>query len=76
MTTATLAARARQLHAEAPRGSLERKAAGCAAVVLTDARTQAGARKMLRAAGGLADEVRDAALALIDTLTKETPTDG
>lgn len=76
MTTAELATRARQVHAEAPRGSLERKAAGCAAVVLTDARTPAGAKKMLRAADGLADDIRDAALALIDTLTKETPTDG
>ena len=72
MSTVTLAARARQVHAEAPRGSLDRRAAGCAAVVLGDARTPAGARKMLRAADGLADEVRDAALALIDTLTKET----
>ncbi|MFL1444037.1 hypothetical protein [Nocardiopsis protaetiae] len=76
MSTATLAARARQVHATTPRGSLQRRAAGCAAVVLTDARTPAGARKMLRAADHLADDVRDAALDLIDALTKETPTDG
>lgn len=73
MNLHALARRALDLQKEAPTGSLDRRAAGCAAVVLVDARTPAGARKMLRASR-LGDEVRDAALDLIDQLTtEETP---
>jgi hypothetical protein len=70
VNTHGLARRALDLQRAAPAGSLYRRAAGCAAVVLVDARTPAGARKMLRASG-LGDEVRDAALDLIDQLTTE-----
>ncbi|MFY7069605.1 hypothetical protein ACOQFV_27420 [Nocardiopsis changdeensis] len=66
-TTAELAARAQQLHATSARSSLERKAAGCAAVVLTDARSITGARRMLRTSN-LPDDLRDATLDLIDQL--------
>lgn len=74
MNTCELARRALAAQRVAPAGSLERKAAGCAAIVLTDARTVTGAKKMLRASA-LGDQVRDAALDLIDQLTKEL-TDG
>jgi hypothetical protein len=43
----TLAARARDLASRAPRGSLERKAAGCLSVVLGETRTVAAARQVL-----------------------------
>ena len=66
-TTAELATHARTLHTTTPRGSLERKAAGCALVVLTDARSITGARRMLRASN-LPDDLRDATLDLIDQL--------
>jgi hypothetical protein len=42
-----LAAHARQLAAAAPRGSLDRKAAGCAAVALAESKTIDGARRVL-----------------------------
>lgn len=70
MSTHGLARRALDLQRDAPSGSLERRAAGCAAVVLVDARTPAGACKML-AASTLTDDVRDAALDLIDRLAAE-----
>jgi hypothetical protein len=71
VSTHALARRALDLQRAAPAGSLDRRAAGCAAVVLVDDRTPAGASKMLRASA-LGDDVREAALDLIDTLTKET----
>lgn len=74
---ADAAAAARAIAGAAPAGSLRRRAAGCAAVVLGHARTVAGAKKMLRASSAMDDQVRDAATDLIDTLTtKETLTDG
>ena len=73
MNTRHLARRALDLQKAADPGSLDRRAAGCAAVVLVDARTPAGASKMLRAST-LGDEVRDAALTLIDQLTAERST--
>ncbi|MBB4935673.1 hypothetical protein F4561_006582 [Lipingzhangella halophila] len=71
--TAPLAAAAREHHAAAAPGSLQRRAAGCAGVVLATTRTINGARRELRQAD-LDDEVRAAALDLIDQLT-EGPTE-
>jgi hypothetical protein len=64
-----LAARARDLAARAPAGSMDRKAAGCAAVARAESSTVQGARKVL----GLLwqDDVRQAALDLIDQLAAE-----
>jgi hypothetical protein len=69
VTNAELAARARQLADRAARGSLKRKAAGCAAVALGDSRTLATARKILALLWQ--DDVRLAALDLIDQLAAE-----
>lgn len=74
MTSNTdLAARAREHHDAATPGSLNRKAAGCAGVVLATTRTTNGARRQLHQAN-LDDEVRDAALDLINQLTNEQET--
>lgn len=74
MTTSTtdLAARARDIAHTAPAASLERRAAGCAAVVLRDARTPEGAVRMLQAAD-LDPDVARAAEQLIHQLTQEEP---
>jgi hypothetical protein len=61
-----LAARARDLAARAPRGSLECKAAGCLAILLDQTRTVAAARKLL---GEISqDDVRDRAGQLLAEL--------
>ena len=62
-----LAERARQLADRAPRGSFERKVAGCASVALTTTTTTAGARKALREWDGPAD-IRGGAVKLLDQL--------
>lgn len=62
-----LAAAARARLTAAPANSLARKAAGCAAVVLAEARTTKGALRML-ATSSLPDEVRDQAADLIHEL--------
>lgn len=72
---AHLAAAAKARHTASPSNSLSRKAAGCAAVVLKEARTVKGALRMLAAAETLPDEIRDRAADIIhelDTNTKET----
>ncbi|WP_435112044.1 hypothetical protein [Nocardiopsis synnemataformans] len=62
----------------APAGSLSRKAAGCALVVLSEAKTVKGALRML-ATARLDDTIRTAATTLISELhdqhtnPKETP---
>jgi hypothetical protein len=75
MTTSTpsghqeAAARARQLAAVAPLGSLDRKAAGCLVVLLASTKTLTGARKILPEIP--LDDVRQAAADLLDQLTQE-----
>jgi hypothetical protein len=73
VTNAELAARARSIAARAPRGSQDRKAYGCAAVVLATTSTLAAARKAL--AGECPDFVKAAALAALEqvTTTEGTP---
>lgn len=66
-TTTSLAERARAIAETNP---TQRRAALCAAVVLEDARTISGARRMLQAAD-IDRAVREAAIALIDQLTTE-----
>lgn len=65
---AHLAAAARARHTASPANSLTRRAAGCAVVVLHDARTVKGALRMLTTAT-LPDEVRDATADLIHELS-------
>lgn len=64
-----LAARARAIAACAPAGSLERRAAGCAAAALSATGTIASARNAL--AGLWQDDVRQDALGLIGQLARE-----
>jgi hypothetical protein len=66
VTNAELAARARSIAARAPRGSEDRKAYGCAAVVLATTGSLAAARKVL--AADCPDSVKAAALAALDHL--------
>ncbi|HEY1914255.1 MAG TPA: hypothetical protein VGH27_01655 [Streptosporangiaceae bacterium] len=62
----TLAARAREVARQAPRGSVERRSALCAVVALDDSRSVATARKVL---AGLDDAaIRQAAIDLIGEL--------
>ena len=61
-----LAARARDLAARASAGSLERKAAGCLAVLLDQTRSATAARKLLGEIGQ--DNVRDRAGQLLGEL--------
>ena len=61
-----LAARARDLAARAPRGSIECKAAGCLAVLLDATRSATAARKLLGEIGQ--DNVRDRAGQLLGEL--------
>lgn len=71
---AHLVAAARARLTAAPANSDTRKAAGCALVVLKEAKTVKAALRML-AASSLPDELRDATADLIhqlDTTTKET----
>ena len=67
---AHLTAAAQARHTASPAGTLARKAAGCAVVVLSQARTTKGALKML-AASSLPDEVRDATADLINRLSAQ-----
>ncbi|MCY9786855.1 hypothetical protein KIK06_23510 [Nocardiopsis sp. EMB25] len=72
---AHLADAARARHLAAPANSDARKAAGCALVVLREARTVKAALRML-AASTLPDELRENVADLIhqlDSKTKETP---
>jgi len=64
-----LADRARDLAAQAPRGSLERKAAGCLAVALSTTGTVPAARKVL----GMIEtaDIRDRAGQLLGELLQE-----
>jgi hypothetical protein len=64
-----LAARARDLGTRAPRGSLDRKAALCAAVALDETRSLRAARLVLDDLDQA--DVRDAARQLLDDLTTE-----
>lgn len=64
-----LAARARTTADAAPRGSAERKAAGCVAVALSTTRTLAAARRAL--ASVRPEAVRDDALAYLDRLIEQ-----
>ena len=69
-----LASRAAQMAAKAMRGSLDRKAYGCASVALQTTGTLAAARKVLTACE-LPGDIRAAALDALDQLTdpiKET----
>ncbi|GAB3209770.1 hypothetical protein GCM10027294_25500 [Marinactinospora endophytica] len=68
MTRGELVARARAAAAASPAGSLDRRAAGCAAVVIATTRTMSGARKAIAQSGVLTDEVRKATLAFLDEL--------
>ena len=63
---ASLAAAAQARHT--PAGTLARKAAGCAVVVLSQARTVKGALKML-AASSLPDDIRNATADLVHELS-------
>jgi len=67
VTNADLAARARELAADA---GLQRRAWLCAAVALAETSTPAAARKVL--ADTCPDPVRPAALAALDSLTGRT----
>jgi hypothetical protein len=66
-----LAARASDLAGRAPRGSLECKAAGCAAIALGETRTIPAARRILADVGN--GDVRAAALQLLDQLATTEP---
>jgi hypothetical protein len=66
---AQLAARARELAARAPAGSLDRRACGCAAVALATTSTPGAARKVLT--DDCPDVVKAAALAVLDQFAKE-----
>ncbi|WP_433699080.1 hypothetical protein [Nocardiopsis sp. CA-288880] len=65
---APLVAAAKVRHTSAPANSPARKAAGCALVVLSEARTVPGALRML-AASALPDDLRDQAADLIHQLS-------
>lgn len=65
----TLTFRALEVAKAAPAGSLKRRAAGCAAAVLATTSTVGAARRAL-VDHRVDDGVRDAALALIDDLTR------
>lgn len=67
---AHLAAAARARHTAAPANSPARKAAGCALVVLKEAKTVKGALRML-AASSLPDDIRDATADLIHQLAEQ-----
>jgi hypothetical protein len=64
-----LAVQARELAAAAPRGSMARRAYGCAAVALAETKTLAHARRILAEWHGPADVVT-AALTALDQLTR------
>jgi hypothetical protein len=68
-----LAARASDLAGRAPRGSLECKAAGCAAVALSESRTVPAARKVLALLWQA--DIRAAALQLLDQLAAKDAKD-
>lgn len=70
MNAKELAARALDIVNNSPDGSMQRRAAGCAAAVLATTKTVAAARKALEGAR-LDDAIRDAALALLDELAAE-----
>lgn len=65
---AHLAAAAQARHTASPAGTLARKAAGCAVVVLSQARTTKGALKML-AVSSLPDDIRNATADLVHELS-------
>jgi hypothetical protein len=70
----TLAEQARRIAADAPAGSLMRRAGGCVAVAAATTGTVKKARTVLGAVS--LDDVRVAALALLDDLTTASvPTD-
>lgn len=69
---ADLVDRARAVAARAPRGSMERRAWGCAAVVLSTTRTIGAARNAL--AEVLDPDVRAAALDVLGQLAREEDT--
>jgi hypothetical protein len=70
-TNQQLAGRARDLADRAPRGSLERRAAGCVAVALGTTRSIAAARKVLDDIDQA--DIRGRAGALLAELLKEEP---
>lgn len=65
----TIVDRAREIAAAAPGGSLERRAAGCVVVVAATTATVKAARAALDAVA--LDDVRQAAIALLDRLNGE-----
>jgi hypothetical protein len=69
----TLAARARELAASSPRGSVARKAAGCCAVALAETRTTAAARAVLDGYKGDPDVLAVARCLLGQLATATTP---
>ncbi|RSS04105.1 hypothetical protein [Streptomyces sp. WAC00469] len=69
---AALAAEARRRFAAAAAGSIDRKAAGAAAVALSTSRSVSGARRVLQTYR-LDDVVRAEALCLLDELTIGAP---
>ncbi|GAA2218848.1 hypothetical protein [Streptomyces indiaensis] len=71
-TTAEAAALARQRQSLAPVGTPQRKAAGVAALLLDEARTHAGARRLLDQ-HRIPTELRPLVLALLDELAEARP---
>jgi hypothetical protein len=69
-----LAARARDIAERAPRGTLERRAAGCLAVALGTTQSATAARKVLAGIGQ--DDIRIRADQLLGELQQEVPADG
>ena len=67
-----LADQARQLAAAAPRGSIERKAAGCCSVALSESKSVDGARRVLALLWQA--DVRQAASELLGQLATEEGT--